>query len=185
MAERRKLTRDSGKVQNTLMGGKTVPPKKAEADFCNIYRPSTFDDVLGHETICSSVKSVLDSHSKRCFVFTGPSGIGKTTISRAIVNYLGGDRKNGGLVDYVERDGPVYSSAEKARELVESMRYKPMYPGGKTVICVDECHALSSQAWQCLLKSAEEPPPYGYWIFCTTVSGTLPSLARFWISYWK
>ena len=171
MAERRKLTRNT---QESLIPAKAEKPAPSpEADFCNIYRPGTFDDILGHESISTSVKAVLDSRSKRCFVFTGPSGLGKTTFSRAIRNYVCGG--NDLLMDYKEVDGPVYSSAEKARELVEWMRYKPMIAGGKKLICVDEAHALSGQAWQCLLKSAEEPPPYGYWIFCTTVSGKVPA----------
>ena len=42
------------------------------------------------------------------------------------------------------------------------------------MVCVDECHVLSFTAWQCLLKSVEEPPRYGYWIFCTTKTDNIP-----------
>ena len=173
MVERRKLERNSGKKEGTLIGGKaTVAKTPPESDFCTIYRPETFDDILGHEPVCRSVKEVLDTGSKRCFVFTGPAGLGKTTFSRAIANHVMG--KDYKLKDYKEHNAAEYSGADDIRKLVELMRYKPMVLGEKKVYCIDEAHSLSSQAWQCLLKTAEEPPPYGYWIFCTTVQGKIP-----------
>jgi len=129
------------------------------------YRPYTWRELIGQDEIVESVRATLDSGRKRCFFFCGPSGLGKTTTARLIARHLGCP---GGLGGYLERDAAIYAGIDKMRELTDWMRYRTLRRGGKKVACLDEVHCLSPQAMQALLKSVEEPPSYGYWIFCTT-----------------
>ncbi len=129
------------------------------------YRPRTWRELIGQDEIVESVRAALDSGGKRCFFFYGPSGLGKTTAARLIASHLG---CQDGFDGYLERDAGLYTGIDKMRELTEWMRYKPMCRGGKKAVCLDEVHCLSPQAMQALLKSVEEPPSFGYWIFCTT-----------------
>jgi DNA polymerase III gamma/tau subunit len=135
------------------------------------YRPETFDDVLGQDTIIRSLKKVVKDARTHAFLFNGPSGTGKTTIARILaMSFAAG----GSGINLVEIDGASQSGADAARELVTRSLYRAI--GGSPVkfIIIDEAHRLSSAAWTVLLKPVEEPPQHVYYAFCTTEISKIP-----------
>jgi len=134
------------------------------------YRPETFDGVLGQGDTIRSLKKVLDKGLCHSFIFTGPSGVGKTTIARIIAKHLGCDPHN-----VLEIDGATNTGIDAMRLVVDRLSYVALGATPTRVIIVDEAHALSKATWQMLLKSVEEPPAYVYWIFCTTDVAKVPA----------
>lgn len=130
------------------------------------YRPETWDQVIGQDAVVRSIQSALKGKKARAFLLTGPSGTGKTTLSRLIAKTLGADMAYGG---YIELDGATNSGIDDARELKTRIQVRPLN-GSVRVICVDECHQLTKPAWNALLKAVEEPPDGVYWCFCTSES---------------
>jgi DNA polymerase III gamma/tau subunit len=137
------------------------------------YRPKTWDGVLGQDATVKSLKAVLKNQTKRSFLFTGPSGIGKTTLARILAESVGCAPKN-----LLEIDAATHTGIDAMRAVTESMEYKALGDSPVKVVIVDEAHSLSKQAWQSLLKSVEEPPSHVYWIFCTTEPGKIPITIR-------
>ena len=78
-----------------------------------------------------------------------------------------------GCTDVVEVDAATNTGIDAMRQVTESLRYTPMSSGSRMII-IDECHSLSKQAWQSLLKAVEEPPPHSFFCFCTTESDKVP-----------
>lgn len=136
------------------------------------YRPKTFDDVLGQDPIVRSLKKVVKDARARAFIFTGPSGTGKTTISRILANEFSGANRS--VVNLEEVDGASKSGAHDMRELVTRTLYRAIGGSPTKFIIVDEAHRLSTAAWTVLLKPIEEPPAHVYYAFCTTDAGKLP-----------
>lgn len=142
-------------------------------DLINKYRPQTFDELFGHEEISRSLRNVLDKGTSRSFLFVGPSGCGKTTLARLVGIYANVPLKN-----LLEFDAATHSGAESVRSLTEGIKYKAFGKNPNKLIIVDECHSLSKQAWQALLKSIEEPPEHVYWCLCTTEVGKVPQTIK-------
>ncbi len=136
------------------------------------YRPQSWNELIGQEETVASLRNILDHGGKRCFLFHGPTGVGKTTAARLTARHLG--CFDAPQQEYYEHDAGQFTGIEHIRKRIECMPYKPMIRGAKKVICVDEFHRLSKDAMQCLLKPIEEPPPYGFWIFCTTDIDKIP-----------
>jgi DNA polymerase-3 subunit gamma/tau len=148
------------------------------------YRPQNFDEVAGQEeivlTITNSIKKNAVAHA---YLFCGPRGVGKTTIARIIaktVNCL--DQHNGepcnkcanclainkgNAVDIIEIDAASNRGIDDVRELREGVRYAPTNLKYKVLI-IDECHQLSKDAANALLKTLEEPPAHAIFILATT-----------------
>lgn len=136
------------------------------------YRPHVFEDVLGQESVCKSISVALRKKRGRSFLLSGPSGIGKTTIGRIIAKEVGCKS-----FDLIEVDGASTTGIDAMRELTTHLLYKSV-GGSSRVVIVDECHAVSAQAFKSLLKILEEPPENVYWILCTTELSKVPKEVR-------
>lgn len=137
------------------------------------YRPTSLDELVGQKHIVESLKSVLDNKTSRSFLFTGPSGVGKTTLARIIAKSVNCDNSN-----IIEIDAATFTGIDSMRKITESLRYKAFGKSPAKVLIVDECHSLSKQAWQSLLKKIEEPPPHVYWCLCTTEINKVPETIK-------
>lgn len=141
------------------------------------YRPEALDDIQGNEKLKESLRTML-SDDKRCphvFLLHGPTGCGKTTIGRIIARELDVDI-NGS--DYTEIDTADFRGIDTARSIREKVNYKPIQ-GDRRIWLIDECHKLTNDAQNALLKGLEEPPGHVYFILCTTnPENLIPTLKR-------
>lgn len=149
------------------------------------YRPSSFSEVSGENEIVKSLKLSLKNKSMaHAYLFSGPRGVGKTTIARLIakgVNCLNlkengepcNECKNckaineGRFSDLIEIDAASNRSIDEIRSLKEKINYQPVQ-GLKKVYIIDEAHMLTKEAFNALLKTLEEPPAHVIFILATT-----------------
>lgn len=136
------------------------------------YRPHSFDEVVGHEVVVASLRNAVRKNSARAFLFTGDSGLGKTTLARLTAEALGA-----GAAGVCEIDAATYSGVDDMREITAGMINRPLMSKISAVI-IDEVQGLSKAAWNSLLKATEEPPPWAYWFFCTTEAAKVPKTMR-------
>ena len=148
------------------------------------YRPMTFADVVGQEHVVKTLRHAIESgRVANAYLFIGPRGIGKTTLSRIFAKALNctspngvepcGECENcrqiaeGRSLDVTELDGASHNKVEDVRPIIEAVQFKPAASKYRIFI-VDECHMLSAAAWNALLKTLEEPPPHVKFVFATT-----------------
>jgi DNA polymerase-3 subunit gamma/tau len=136
------------------------------------YRPSTFEDVLGHNKLVKSLKKVVTDRRAHAFAFTGNSGVGKTTLARILANQFAGGKATQANIE--EIDAASHSGADDMRSVVNRAYYKAIGESPVKAIIVDEAHRLSAAAWTILLKPIEEPPQHVFWFLCTTEAGKIP-----------
>ena len=132
------------------------------------YRPKTFEEVIGQETVIKSLKTMLASETvPHTFLLTGNSGTGKTTLARIIASHFD--------YDVMEVDVASQNSAESARELVERLDQNSLFSQKGKFIILDEAHVATKLFFNVLLKTLEEPPPRTAFALCTTEKGKIPS----------
>ena len=148
------------------------------------YRPMTFDDVVGQEHVVRTLRHAIEADRiANAYLFIGPRGIGKTTLSRIFAKALNCTHPNGvepcgecdncreiaagRSIDVTELDAASHNKVEDVKPIIEAVQFKPTSSKFKIFI-VDECHMLSNAAWNALLKTLEEPPPHVRFIFATT-----------------
>lgn len=137
----------------------------------NIYRPKTFDEVIGQKAVITVLKKQLETKQfKNCYLFSGPSGCGKTTIARLFAYAI-----NGGDKTAVEEiDGASNNGVDNVREIIENASKRSLYSEYKIYI-IDEAHMITLAGWNAFLKCIEEPPAYTIFIFCTTNVEKIPN----------
>lgn len=137
------------------------------------YRPQVWEDVLGQNSVVEILdKQIKSGNIKNTYIFSGASGCGKTTVARLFINKL-----NNNTGAPLELDAASNSGVDNVREIVKSAQERSIDSEYKAYI-IDECHALSNQAWQAFLKCIEEPPKYTIFIFCTTEPSKIPDTIK-------
>ena len=148
------------------------------------WRPQTFEEVIGQEHITTTLKNALtNDRIAHAFLFAGPRGVGKTTTARILAKRLNCLNPKGGepcnecemcktflssqSLDIIEIDGASNRRIEEIRTLRESVKYAPT-KGSHKIYIIDEVHMLTTESFNALLKTLEEPPEHTIFIFATT-----------------
>ena len=159
------------------------------------YRPASFVGLIGQDPLVRTLSNAIAmDRLAHAYLLTGVRGVGKTSTARIIaraLNCIGEDGTGGPTpdpcgtcdhcvsiaedrhVDVIEMDAASRTGIDDVRELIESVRYRPVSARYKVYI-IDEVHMLSKQAFNALLKTLEEPPPHVKFVFATTEVRRLP-----------
>lgn len=187
MADRKSESRDAA------AGAETVPAKPYVV-LARKYRPQTFDDLIGQETMVQTLRNAFASgRIAHGFMLTGVRGVGKTTTARILARALNYETETvdqptidmpapgrhcieimeSRHPDVIEMDAASNTGVDNIREIIESARYRPLSARTKVFI-IDEVHMLSKGAFNALLKTLEEPPGHVKFIFATTEVRKVP-----------
>ena len=155
------------------------------------YRPQTFGDVVNQEHVKTTLENAIaQKRIAHGYIFSGQRGTGKTTVARILARCLNcvqgptakpcGECAScleitaGGTVDVIEIDAASNRGINEMRELRENVRYQPARDRYKVFI-IDEAHQITNEAFNALLKTIEEPPPWVVFVLCTTESHKIPA----------
>src|SRR5436305_1622619 len=156
------------------------------------YRPQSFADVVNQEHVKSTLENpIAQNRIAHGYIFSGQRGTGKTTVARILarcLNCINGPTATpcgecascreitggGGAVDVIEIDAASNRGINEMRELRENVRYQPARDKYKIFI-VDEAHQITNEAFNALLKTIEEPPPWVVFVLCTTEAHKIPA----------
>jgi DNA polymerase-3 subunit gamma/tau len=154
------------------------------------WRPQTFDDVVGQEHITTTLRNqIATNRVGHAYLFVGSRGCGKTTTARILakeINIAGIDLNSprarqiadsiseGRELDLIEIDAASHTGVDDIREIRDKVAFQPNELRYKVYI-IDEVHMLSTQAFNALLKTLEEPPPHVVFILATTDPQKIPA----------
>ena len=129
------------------------------------YRPIKLSELVGQEEAVSLIQNQIDKENLgHAYLFSGPRGVGKTSLARIIALQLGCDP----IFDISEIDAASHNKVDDIREMNESVNFIASSPGKKRVFILDEVHMLSNAASNAFLKTLEEPPEHIIFILATT-----------------
>ena len=158
------------------------------------YRPRAFEDLIGQEAMVRTLTNAFATgRIAHAFMLTGVRGVGKTTTARLLARALNNETDTidkpslalsahgrhdaaimaGQHMDVMEMDAASHTGVNDIRDILESVRYAPVEARYKVYV-LDEVHMLSTQAFNALLKTLEEPPPHAKFIFATTEIRKVP-----------
>ena len=160
------------------------------------YRPATFDDLIGQDAMVRTVSNAFEAaRIPQAWILTGVRGVGKTTTARILARALNYELPDGSItapaikmpaigvhcqaimesrhIDVIEMDAASHNGVDDVRQINDAIRYAPVSARYKVYI-LDEVHMLSTQAFNALLKTLEEPPAHAKFIFATTEIRKVP-----------
>lgn len=129
------------------------------------YRPSSLEELVGQSDAVQLIsEQIKNSNLSHAYLFSGPRGVGKTSLARIIAITIGCDP----VFDITEIDAASHNKVDDVRELNDSVNFIASSPGKKRVFILDEVHMLSNAASNAFLKTLEEPPEHVIFILATT-----------------
>jgi DNA polymerase-3 subunit gamma/tau len=160
------------------------------------YRPANFDDLIGQDAMVRTVSNAFEAgRIPQAWILTGVRGVGKTTTARIVARALNYELPDGSItgptvtmpvmgvhcpsimesrhLDVIEMDAASHNGVDDVRQINDAIRYAPVQARYKVYI-LDEVHMLSTQAFNALLKTLEEPPPHAKFVFATTEIRKVP-----------
>jgi len=157
-------------------------------------RPKTFDELAGQEFVAATLKNSLKTgRIAHAYLFSGPRGCGKTSAARILAKALRCEKgpaenpcgicpqcqeiSRGASMDVIEIDGASNTGVNHIRQIKEEVLFPPG-SGNYKIYIIDEVHMLSDSAFNALLKTIEEPPPYIIFIFATTELQKVPATIK-------
>ena len=133
------------------------------------YRPKTFDDLTEQNSVKTILLNQLETNTiQHAYLFVGSAGCGKTTSARIFANEI-----NRGQGTPIEIDAASHNGVDDVRMIIDDSKTQSIDSEYKIYIC-DECHMLSTAAWNAMLKMLEEPPAKSIYILCTTNPEKIP-----------
>ncbi len=155
------------------------------------YRPQQFDELIGQEHVATTLKNAVAANRvAQAYLFAGPRGVGKTSAARILAKALNCQNgptptpcqtcpsceaiTAGRSLDVLEIDGASNRGIDQIRELREQVKFVPTQ-GTFRVYIIDEVHQITSDGFNALLKTLEEPPPHIRFVFATTAPQKVPA----------
>jgi DNA polymerase-3 subunit gamma/tau len=189
-----------GGTESIMSNGTIEPGDRAREGSYRVlarkYRPATFDELVGQDAMVRTISNAFETgRIPQAWILTGVRGVGKTTTARILARALNYELPDGSItgpsirmavqgthcqpimesrhIDVIEMDAASHNSVDDVRQINDAIRYAPVSARYKVYI-LDEVHMLSTQAFNALLKTLEEPPPHAKFIFATTEIRKVP-----------